>query len=136
MQSHDTESQQLHAHVLIADDNPDYLQLLSLYLRRAGATVTVTENGQSAYEMIANNKDGAKFDIIIMDNIMPVLNGYEATKKLRQYGYQKPIIALTGFSADDEKEKCLSVGYNDILEKPVDSLQLINTIQKLLRNTA
>ncbi len=119
----------LNCHVLLAEDN-DYNQLLIVrMLQKAGAEVTVTENGQLAIECVKSaQKQGKPFDVILMDMMMPVVNGYEATRSLRSEEYDRPIIALTANAMDADKTKCLDAGCDAYLSKPIDRTALIETI--------
>jgi CheY-like chemotaxis protein len=129
----------LAAHVLLVEDGPDNQRLIARYLRRAGAEVTVAENGQIALDCIADAQAaGGGFDCILMDMQMPVLDGYEATQRLREQGYPGLIIALTAHAMPQDRVRCLEVGCDDYTTKPVDRKQLISLLQERLRaaNTA
>ena len=115
--------------ILVAEDSPDNQVLLLQYLSIAGASVEIAENGQVAVEK-ANQKE---FDIILMDVMMPVCDGYEATRELRDKGYSKPILALTANALRGEKAKSLELGCDDHLNKPVNRKLLIQTIENLVR---
>ena len=108
--------------ILVVDDHPVNKQLLKLILERLGYDVSTAEDGQEAVKKGEDN-----FDLIFMDVQMPILDGYEATKKLREKGVKTPIIACTAGSQENEKEVAISFGMNDILSKPFtkDELQKI-----------
>ncbi len=119
------------ARLLLAEDAPDSQRLLSCLLQRAGATVTIAENGRMACDLaLEAAAQGSPFHVILMDMQMPVLDGYRATTELRERGYDFPIIALTAHSMSTDRLKCLDAGCNTFLTKPVDRVQFLSTVRR------
>src|ERR1700722_20892085 len=101
--------------VLIAEDSHAQQRILSFWLGKAGATVTVTEDGREAVELAAREP----FDAIILDMQMPQLDGYAAAARLRRQGYRGPILALTADTSPGDEQRCLRAGCDGYLGKPV-----------------
>lgn len=110
--------------ILVVDDAPDNRQLLLKYLSKRGAAVELAENGVTGYQKALS---GA-FDLVLMDIQMPLMDGYTATRKLRDEGYMKPIIALTAHAMSEVSAKCLESGCNGYLPKPINPQELFATI--------
>ncbi|MDG0816962.1 response regulator [Bdellovibrio svalbardensis] len=110
--------------ILIVDDSSDNRLLIELYLKKKGVISDFADNGAVAVEKALANS----YDIILMDMQMPVMDGYTATKTLREKGFTKPIIALTAHAMAEDRNRCLEAGCNDYLTKPVDSLKLYSTV--------
>ena len=106
----------LSGRILLAEDGVATQRLISLHLRRAGADVTVADDGRRAVEAAL----AAPFDLIFMDMQMPDVDGYQATARLRSAGYARPcIVALTAHAMSTDRERCLAAGCSDFLTKPV-----------------
>jgi signal transduction histidine kinase/ActR/RegA family two-component response regulator len=119
--------------VLVADDGPDNQRLISFLLRKAGATVTIVDNGQQAVDKTWESfQSGRPFDVVLMDMEMPVMDGYSAASALRQRHYPGAIIALTAHATGGDRERCLTAGCDDFVTKPVDRAQLLRTIDRYL----
>jgi PAS domain S-box-containing protein len=110
--------------ILLAEDGFDNRELVRAVLLRAGADVAVVENGRLAVE----KAERESFDLILLDMNMPEMDGYEATRVLRDHGYDKPIVALTANAMLGDRADCIAAGCNEYLIKPIDRKQLIQTI--------
>jgi CheY-like chemotaxis protein/HPt (histidine-containing phosphotransfer) domain-containing protein len=120
----------LAGHILLAEDGPDNQRIISLFLRKAGATVEIAEDGLIAVERAMNER----FDLILMDMEMPRLDGYSATSHLRLGGCTLPIIALTAHNEPDDRQKCMAAGCTDFLAKPVTPNLLLASVGEHLRS--
>ena len=110
--------------VLVAEDNPSNQKLIAILLEKMGLEVTLADDGQQAVEQCGLQT----FDIILMDMQMPNLNGYDATRQLRSQGIKTPIIAVTANAMTGDEQKCIDVGCDGYLSKPIDR----NKLQELL----
>ncbi|MDR1140462.1 MAG: response regulator [Planctomycetaceae bacterium] len=117
--------------ILLAEDNKDIRRLFSLIMKKEGAEIIEADNGQIAVEIVMENlKNDLLFDMILMDMEMPVMDGYTATRQLREKGYTNPIIALTAHALSEEHQKCLDAGCNDYIIKPILRDALIAAVLK------
>lgn len=116
-------------HVLLAEDGKDNQKLISVYLKRAGARVTIVENGQLAIDAVLGQNASDPFNLVLMDIQMPEVDGHEATRRLREEGCTLPIIALTAHAMPSDRVKCLNIGCDAYLAKPLNVDELILTCQ-------
>ncbi|MFK7883597.1 MAG: ATP-binding protein [Phycisphaerales bacterium] len=110
--------------ILLAEDGVDNQRLLMFMLSRAGATVTLANDGLEAFER-CTGRDRQTFDLILMDMQMPRMDGYKASQELRHHHLTTPIIALTANALDGDRSRCMDAGCDDYLSKPVDRQRLI-----------
>ena len=117
--------------ILVVDDNEDNREILVFRLQRLGFEVLVASNGKEAIETASQ----AKPDIILMDLRMPVMDGWEATRAIRQteWGKDLPVVAITAHAMEEDRRRALTAGCNEFIPKPVMDYSVIHeTIQRLL----
>ena len=119
----------LRGHVLLVEDNATNRTLARLLLEDMGVTVEEAEDGHAALRLAKAARDaGALHDAVLMDIQMPGLDGYAATRALREGGYTLPIIALTAHALEEHREKCLAAGCDDYCPKPIDRNELFRIL--------
>ncbi len=120
--------------VLLVEDGLDNQRLIRHVLKKVGMEVEIAEHGAIGLEKAMNAwKADNPFDVILMDMHMPVMDGYEATRKLREDGYKGVIIALTAHALKQDREHCLSVGCDDYTTKPINRAELVNLVRGRVR---
>jgi PAS domain S-box-containing protein len=118
--------------ILLVEDGPDNQRLIRHHLERAGAIqVDIAENGQICLDMLFKDQC-TQYDLILMDMQMPVLDGYEATRKIREHGLSIPIIALTAHALSSDREKCLQAGCDGYQAKPIKKTELFALCNKVV----
>ncbi|MDB4977665.1 MAG: Histidine kinase [Myxococcaceae bacterium] len=122
--------EKLSAHVLVAEDNPINQRVAQRTLELLGCTSELVENGELAVAAVL----AGKFDVVLMDCQMPVLDGFEAARQIRarEHGRRTPIVAMTAGMADSDRERCREVEMDAYLTKPATLEQLREVIAKLL----
>lgn len=117
-------------HVLVADDHEVNRRIVTLFLQSVDWKCTPARNGADAVELC----QARRFDIILMDMVMPVLDGLAATCRIRAGGLNRdtPIIALTANATDADRQKWADIGVHDFLTKPMDGDQLIALVASRL----
>ena len=113
--------------ILIAEDNDSNFVLMS-YILKKYYQFERARNGQEAVEMVDKNQ----YDIVLMDIRMPIMDGLEATKAIREKHPDLPILALTANAFDSDRQLAMEVGCNDFLSKPVSSEECIETIKRYI----
>ncbi len=120
----------LNCRVLLAEDGPDNQRLIAFILRKAGAKVTLAENGQQALNLaLKAQQKNWPFDVILMDMQMPIMDGYQATRSLRKAGYTKSIVALTAHAMLGDYKRCIDAGCDGYITKPIDRGDLLKSLQ-------
>jgi CheY-like chemotaxis protein len=113
--------------ILVADDNAINRRVAELMLKHAGFTVDMASDGSEAVEAHTSKP----YDLILMDSQMPVMDGFEATRRIRQLDQPQPvIIAITANALSGERERCLSLGMDDYVSKPFTAEQLRTVVRK------
>jgi CheY-like chemotaxis protein len=113
--------------ILIAEDNDSNFVLMS-YILKKHYQFERAKNGQEAVEMVDKNQ----YDIVLMDIKMPVMNGLEATKAIKEKHPDLPILALTANAFDSDRQLAMDAGCNDFLSKPVSSEECLETIKRYI----
>ena len=123
-------------HVLLAEDNELNMEIAEFVLQNEGAEVTKAWNGQETVELFRKSESG-EFDVILMDIMMPVLNGYEAARRIRSLDREDakkiPIIAMTANAFTEDRIRAKEAGMDEQVAKPVDAELLIKVIHKLVK---
>ena len=121
-------STDLTGRILVAEDNPSNQMLICIILKKIGLEPIRAKNGQEVMEFVKDDS----CDLILMDMQMPIMNGYKATRALRDAGCEIPIIALTANAMKDDRAKCLEAGCDEYLSKPINQFKLKKLLQDYL----
>ena len=121
-------------HILLAEDNELNMEIAEFVLQNEGAEVTKAWNGQEVVELFRKSEPG-EFDVILMDIMMPVMNGYDATKKIRSLGSEDakviPIIAMTANAFEEDKRDAIAAGMNGHIAKPIQVDKLMSILAEI-----
>jgi CheY-like chemotaxis protein len=116
--------------ILVVEDNKINQVVTKKIIQGSNMTCTIVDDGYAA--MVAIEREA--FDLILMDINMPLINGFETTRKIREKGIKIPIIALTAFDKQEVMEEAISAGMNDIMVKPFEPSKLFQVIHNQLKN--
>jgi len=111
-------------HVLIVEDHIVNQTLMTKFCEKFDVEYDLAVNGQEAVQMAKENN----YDLILMDCQMPVMNGFDATRRIREFDSTILIVAMTAYTSPEDKQKCLDSGMNDFMSKPIDFKRLKNLI--------
>ncbi|MBF0118901.1 MAG: response regulator [Desulfobacterales bacterium] len=117
------------AKILLVEDNSINQQVAREILEAADVILEITDNGKKAVDRVKS----FQFNAVLMDIQMPVMDGYEATRKIRELGIDVPIIAMTAHAMKSDREKCIESGMNDYVTKPINSEQLFSTLSRWIK---
>ena len=118
-------------HILVVDDDRNTRRLLRAVLESDGYTVTTAENGEKAFEVL----DREHIDLIVLDIMMPVMDGYQFTKTLRKAESDLPVLIVTAKQLPDDRYMAFQAGTDDYITKPIDKKEMLLRIKALLRRS-
>ena len=116
--------------ILIAEDNLDIQDLISLLLRKVGVNFDIVKNGREAIMSAMNSN----YDLVILDIQMPIMDGLSAVKELRKKGYSRPIIAMTANAMQKDCDQCIEAGFDEFVSKPIDRKLLYEKVGLYLKS--
>jgi CheY-like chemotaxis protein len=114
--------------ILVAEDNPSNQKLISILLQKKGYEVDIADDGREAIDKAM----ASTYDLILMDMQMPNVNGYDATRELRNKGCQVPIVAVTANAMIGDEDHCLEAGCDGYLSKPIDREKLNDIVTRYI----
>ena len=117
--------------ILIAEDDETSEMLIKIRVEKFGKEILKVRNGLDAVELLRNNPD---IDLVLMDIQMPEMDGYEATRQIRQFNKNVVIIAQTAYGFSGDRERAIDAGCNDYISKPIKKEELLSLIQKYFKN--
>lgn len=129
-EEHITTSLKENSVILVVEDDKANINYIKEILKRAGINFAVAENGQQAVEMCRNQKN---IFLVLMDLKMPVMDGYQATRQIKNFRADLPIVAQTAFAFEEEKQKVLDSGFDNYISKPFNREELLRIIKEYQR---
>jgi two-component system, sensor histidine kinase and response regulator len=124
-------AQSLNLYILLAEDNIINQKVLGRMLEKLGCRFVIAENGQVALDRVKDSiENGQPFDLVLMDCMMPVMDGYEATKRLKKTNQELVIIAVTANAMSTDRQSCINAGMNDFVTKPIRMEMLVTILNK------
>ena len=117
--------------ILIVEDDTTNLTLLMDFLEMSNAHILVAEDGSKAISICEQNED---IDLVLMDIMLPSLNGIEAAERIKEFRKDLPVIAQTAYLMFNSELKCKNAGCDDYIRKPIDLEELIEKMNKYLKN--
>lgn len=114
--------------VLLTDDNPDIIELVQLVLGKSGYRLLTATDGEVAVNVCLKENP----DLVLMDLNMPHVNGFEATRRLRQQGFRNPILVLTGSESEEDRRKAREAGCDDYILKTLEMRDVERAIDRFL----
>ena len=118
--------------LLITEDEEVSFFYLKTLLKRTSASIIRARNGQEAVDIIT--RDSVQIDLVLMDLNMPIMDGYEAMKKIKSLHPEIPVIAQTAYTLTDDRHKRLKAGFNDYISKPINKVALLRLVNENLSN--
>ena len=115
--------------ILIAEDEKYNFTLVKYIFQKEGHKVLWAINGEEAVNLVLNEE---KIDLVLMDIKMPVMNGYEATRKIKEIRSDLPVMAVTAYVFSDDMHRCMEAGCDDFISKPIERVMLLDKSYKLL----
>lgn len=117
--------------ILVAEDEVNNYTLLEYIFRKEGHEVIWARNGEEAVDIVLN-KESTNIDLVLMDIKMPVMNGYEATRKIKEASLDIPVMAVTANVFADDRDKCMEAGCDEYISKPIKRANLLSIAYKLI----
>ncbi|MFG0248038.1 MAG: ATP-binding protein, partial [Phycisphaeraceae bacterium JB051] len=123
--------------ILLVEDGIDNQNLIKHLLKKHDIELELAENGQQAIDMVGSSiEQQTPFNLILMDMHLPIINGFEATMRIRELGFSNPIISLTASVMEEDQRKCREAGCNDFCAKPINHARFIDCLEQHLDNAA
>ncbi len=127
----------LKGRILLVEDGIDNQNLIKHLVKKHDIELELAEDGQQAINMVASSiEDNLPFNLILMDMHLPIINGFEATKRIRELGYSNPIISLTASVMEEDQRKCREAGCDDFCAKPINHGRFIDCLGHYLPHAA